>query len=101
MKVEDISDGYFSGPRCDTLDYLENHDSGDNYDYEENYYYEENSGDYEGDIYENEYDYSNEVDEESRSPRDIDSFKQELLKALNILMAWSMHFSTILSKDLP
>ena len=80
MKVEDISNGYFSGPKCDHLNSDDNYD-----DYEENYDYEENSGDSEGNIYENEYDYSDEVDEESRSPRDIDNFKQEPLNALNSL----------------
>ena len=75
MKVEDISEGYFSGPKCDPLDY------------EEYYDYEEYSGDSEGNIYGNEYDYSDEVDEESRSARDINSFKQELLKALNIFIS--------------
>ena len=78
MKMEDISNGYFSGPKCDHLNYLDDLEySDDNYDYEEY------SGDSEGDIYENEYDYSDEVDEESRSARDIDSFKQEPLNALS------------------
>ena len=76
MKVEDISDGYFKGPRCDPLNdeddyYYANYDSDGDYDYN----YEENSGDSEENIDYNEYDYSNGFDEESRSPRDIDNFK--------------------------
>ena len=83
MKVEDISNGYFKGPKCDSLNNYE--DDNAYYDSDGDYDYEENSGDSEENIDYSNYDYSNGFDEESRSPRDINSFKQELLNALNSL----------------
>ena len=83
--MEDISNGYFKGPKCDPLNNYEDDYDYANYDRDGNYTYEENSGDLEENIDYSEYDYSNGFDEESRSPRDIDSFKQELLNALNSL----------------
>ena len=74
MKVEDISSGHFKGPICEPLNNYDDDYDYANYDYA-NYDYEENSGDSE--------EYSNEDYEESRSPRDLASMKQELHNALD------------------
>ena len=90
MKLEDISNGYsVRGPKCEPLEQNQNYyDSpGNLYNYDDDNYddnyddydYEEYSGDSKDSIYDNEYDDSNGLDEESRSPRDLDFMRQALL----------------------